>query len=154
MIDGKCKKEYSFCSNYEGTDKAKWEAIRVDPYKCKFDTEDIKCYEEDGTCNEYKGKDPYTCSSHYYSNDENKHCILVNGKCVEKEYYYYCSDYEGTNKDVCQSIIPVNDRTKKCVHTNKGCQEQNKVCEDARDESECTNDLVLDSKKKTVRFYQ
>jgi len=152
MIDGKCKKEYSFCSNYEGTDKAKCEAIRVDPHKCKFNTEDNECYEEDGTCNEYKGTDPYTCSYYYHSNDENKHCILVNGKCVEKEYYYYCSDYEGTNKDVCQSIIPVNGGTKKCVYTNKGCQEQNKVCEDARDESECTNDLVLDSNKKQCVF--
>ena len=71
MIDGKCKKEYRSCSDYTGTDKAKCEAIRVDPYKCVSDTKYNECYQEYGTCNEYKGTDPYTCSSHYYSNDEN-----------------------------------------------------------------------------------
>ena len=151
MIDGKCKKEYRYCTDYKGTDKAKCEAIRVDPYKCVYDTKDKECYQEYGTCNEYKGTDPTICS-YYDSNDENKRCILVNGKCVEKEYYYHCSDYEGTNKDVCQSIIPVNDRTKKCVYTNEGCVEQNKVCEDARDESECTNIIASDSTKKQCVF--
>jgi hypothetical protein len=40
MIDGKCKKEYRYCSDYRGTDKAKCEAIRVDPFKCVYDTKD------------------------------------------------------------------------------------------------------------------
>jgi len=151
MIDGKCKKEYRYCSDYRGTDKAKCEAIRVDPFKCVYDTKDKECSQEYGTCNEYKGTDPTICS-YYDSNDENKRCILVNGKCVEKEYYYYCSDYEGTNKDVCQSIIPVHDQTKKCVYTNEGCIEQNKVCEDARDESECTKIIASDSTKKQCVF--
>lgn len=35
---------------------------------------------------------------------------------------------------------------------DEGCQEQNKVCEDTRDESECTNNLVTDSTKKQVVF--
>ena len=91
MIDGKCKKEYRYCDDYTGTDKAKCEAIRVDPFKCVYDTKDKECYQEYGTCNEYKGTDPTICS-YYDSNDENKRCILVNGKCVEKEYYYYCSE--------------------------------------------------------------
>ena len=42
----------------------------------------------------------------------------------------------------------MNNLTKKCVYSNEGCQGQNKVCEDTRDESECTNNLVSDSTKK------
>ena len=150
FIDGICKKEYRSCSDYQGNNKAECEAIRDDPYKCVYNTKYNQCYQETGTCNEYTGKDPIICSS-YYSKNENKRCVLVNNKCIEKEYYYSCSDYEGTNIEICESIT-LSEKSKKCVYTNKGCEEQNKVCEDAKDESECANIDVSDPNKKHCVF--
>ena len=87
MIDGRFKKEYRYCSDYKGNNKAECEAIRADPFKCVYDTKYNGCDPEQGTCNEYKGTDPTICS-YYDSNCENKLSLLAIGKFVEKEYYY------------------------------------------------------------------
>ena len=38
IIDGRFKKEYRYCSDYKGNNKAEREAIRADPFKCVYDT--------------------------------------------------------------------------------------------------------------------
>ena len=48
MIDGRFKKEYRYCSDYKGNNKAECEAIRADPFKCVYDTKYNECDPEQG----------------------------------------------------------------------------------------------------------
>ena len=145
--NGKCyettrtSSDYTYCSNYKGTDKNFCESIQPrDTYynshidytsKCVYG--DYGCERVSKTCSD--AKNYKECSSSKPSN-ENKKCVFLNNVCVEQ--YKTCQLYEESgetlDKNICESII-MDDFNTKCVFTpvtgSKGnCRPGTKSCED------------------------
>ena len=89
--------------------------------------------------------------------ENDKTCSIVNGKCIETLTLNYCSDYKGTNKEECESIQPhyndgsrnnLVDPSSKCVFATEGCIKESKKCGDAKTELECTYIIPSDNKKQ------
>lgn len=151
FYNNKCSEYFTQCDSVGGTNENDCNSNIPEKsyrYKCLYEGE--KCTKVQKTCSDYKEGGYDSCES-ITLEDENKECIIVDGKCTEIDKKTKCSDYkQGEGSSICTGI-KLADYRKHCVFTNNECKESYRLCGyyTESDASVC-NSIITISKGRCV----
>lgn len=154
----RCKAVNRKCKNYNSPNTVPSELINEvfcgnldvseNYYRCAYDKENNKCYEEYNSCSSYISNKVETkrdeCEKIQLI-DETKRCVydIKEDTCKEESIepiYKKCEDYTGKEKKTCESILSTDSNLPFCIlDKDLNCIERPFICSEAFTKEDCLN---------------
>ena len=122
--------------------------VSEDYYRCAYDKEKNKCYEEYNSCSSYISNKVETkrdgCEKIQLT-DKTKRCVydIKEDTCKEESIepiYKKCEDYTGKEKKTCESILSTDSNLPYCIlDKDLNCIERPFICSETFTKEDCLN---------------